>query len=46
MLPIVKTPRSQQQFRHAIQLDAIAEHLTDDEINDICRNLGHTWRDR
>ena len=46
MFPIVTTPESQEQFRHAIQLDAVVDHLTDDEINDICHDLGHTWRDR
>jgi hypothetical protein len=46
MFPIVTTPKSQEQFRHAIQLDAIADHLTDGEINEIASNLGHTWRDR
>jgi len=46
MCPIVTTPESQQEFRRPIQLDAVAEHLTDREINDICRDFGHTWRDR
>ena len=34
------------QFTHGIQLAALQELLTDGEIELICRQLGHTWRDR
>ena len=43
---IVSPTELQQQFRHFSQLDAVAEHLMDQEINEICRDLGHAWRDR
>jgi len=46
MSPIGTTFQSQEEFGHAVQLDAVSEHLSDDEINEICRNLGHSWRDR
>ena len=46
MVTIVTTPKSQEQFRRPIQLQAVADQLPNDEINEICRNLGHTWRDR
>jgi len=46
MISIVTPPNSQQEFPRNIQLQAMDEHLPDDEINDICRNLGHRWRDR
>ena len=43
MVTIVTTPKSQEQFRHPIQLQAVADQLPDDEIDDICRGLGHKW---
>lgn len=43
---IVPTPESHEQFRRSIPLTALAEHLPDDEINEICQDFGHTWRDR
>ena len=46
MLTIVTTSKSQEQFRRPIQLQAVADQLLDDEIDEICRGLGHTWRDR
>ena len=46
MHPIVPTPESQQEFPRSISLATVAEHLSDTEINAICHDLGHTWRDR
>lgn len=46
MHPIVTTPESHQEFRRSISLAALAEYLTEDEVDQICRDLGHTWRDR
>lgn len=46
MFPIVTRSESQQPFCHVNQLDALAEHLRDEEIHEICRDLGHSWRDR
>jgi hypothetical protein len=46
MVSIVTAPRSQQEFRRNIQLQAAANHLADDEIHEICRDLGHHWRHR
>jgi len=46
MVSIVTSPNSQQEFPRNVQLQAVDEHLDDDEIHDICRDLGHQWRDR
>jgi hypothetical protein len=46
MSSIDTTAKSQQEFRRNVQLQAVDEHLDDDEILDICRDLGHHWRDR
>ena len=46
MCNIDKSTESHQLFAHGIQLAALQELLTDGEIELICRQLGHTWRDR
>ena len=46
MNAIVPPPESHQQFRRPVQLAALAEFLSDQEIETICRHLGHTWRNR
>ena len=46
MHSIVPTPESHQEFRRSVPLAALAEYLPEDEINEICDELGHTWRDR
>lgn len=38
--------RSHQKFRRSLQLATLEPHLSDDEIEDICRDLGHAWRNR
>ena len=43
---IDKSAVSHPGFSHGIQVAAFHEHLGDDEIGLVCRNLGHTWRDR
>jgi hypothetical protein len=37
---------SLQEFRQSLQLPLLGELLTDQEIETICTQLGHTWRDR
>jgi hypothetical protein len=37
---------SHQHFHPPAQLAALQEHLSDAEIEMICRQLGHKWRDR
>ena len=46
MCNIDKSTESHQQFTHGIQLAALQELLTDAEIELICRQVGHTWRNR
>jgi len=46
MSSIVTSPNSQQELRRNIQLQAVDDHLNDDEIHNICRGLGHHWRER
>jgi len=46
MYSIDKSLESQQKFRQSIQLPALREMLSDREIETICEELGHTWRDR
>ena len=38
--------KSHQQFQSTLQVAALQKHLSDDEINIVCRQLGHVWRDR
>ncbi len=37
---------SHQQFQSTLQMAALGKHLSDEEINTVCRQLGHVWRDR
>jgi len=37
---------SHQQFQSTLQVAALQTHLSDEEINTVCRQLGHVWRDR
>jgi hypothetical protein len=46
MHPIVRPHESQQHFCPPVLLTAVAQHLTDEEIEEICHDLGHTWRER
>ncbi len=43
---IVTATTSHHVFDHPVQLAALQEHLSDVEIEAICRQLGHKWRDR
>ena len=46
MSSIVKSSRSHEEFRRSISLAALEEHLNDDLVEGICRQCGHSWRDR
>ena len=46
MYPIVRSAKSHREFRRSVRLSALRELLPDQQIEDICRQLGHTWRDR
>ena len=46
MYRIDKPRDSQSVFSRGIQVAALHELLVDDEIELVCRQLGHTWRDR
>jgi hypothetical protein len=44
---LIDTPlQSHQQFPCGVPLAALDEYLPDDEIYEVCRDLGHTWRHR
>ena len=43
---IVSATESHHLFDHPVQLAALQEHLSYAEIETICRQLGHKWRDR
>jgi hypothetical protein len=43
MYSIDKSTEDQQTFSRRIPLAALAEVLTDGEIETICRQLGHVW---
>ena len=43
---IVSATESHHVFDHPVQLAALQEHLSDAEIETICLQLGHNWRDR
>ncbi|NQU76832.1 MAG: transposase domain-containing protein [Planctomycetes bacterium] len=43
---IDKSAVSHPGFSQGIQVAALQDLLSDDEIEIVCRNLGHTWRDR
>lgn len=46
MYRIDPSTESHQEFSPSVQMAALHELLTDEEIETICRQLGHTWRDR
>lgn len=46
MYRIVTSPASPRRFRKSVQLAALERLLPDGEIEAICRELGHTWRNR
>lgn len=46
MCMIDKSTEDQQTFSQRIPFAALAELLTDGEIETICRQLGHVWRER
>lgn len=46
MYSIDKSTEDQQTFSQRIPFAALAEVLTDEEIETICRQLGHLWRER
>ncbi len=43
---IGSTTKCHDLFEHPVQLSALQDHLSNDEIDTICRHLGHKWRDR
>ena len=43
---IVSAAESHHLFDHPVQLAALKEHLSNAEIDTVCRQLGHKWRDR
>ena len=43
---IVNPLESHQEFRRSVQLAALEDLLPDEEIETICLQLGHTWRER
>lgn len=43
---IDKLAGSHPSFSQGIQVAALGDLLSDDEIEIVCRNLGHRWRDR
>ena len=45
MSSIAHAPQSHEEFRRALPLAALAEQLPDGEIEQICHELGHRWRD-
>ena len=46
MYCIDKSVDSHPSFSHGIQVAALQELLSNDEIALVCRHLGHRWRDR
>jgi len=46
MYSIVTTPVPSRPFRESLQLAALENLLPDAEIEAICRDIGHGWRDR
>jgi hypothetical protein len=46
MYRIVSSHRWPRQIRKSLQLACLARLLTDAEIEGICREFGHRWRDR
>jgi hypothetical protein len=46
MYRIVAFPASPRRFRKSLQLAALERLLPDKQVEVICRQLGHTWRNR
>jgi hypothetical protein len=46
MYSIGKSPKEQQTFSQHIPFAALRELLTDAQIETICKQFGHTWRER
>lgn len=46
MYRIDPSPKSDKQFSRSVQMAALQELLTDEEIDIVCRQLGHKWRKR
>ncbi|MGB2823882.1 MAG: IS4 family transposase [Phycisphaerae bacterium] len=46
MYRIVNPIQSHQEFRGSVQLAALQELLSDEEIDGICQEFGHKWRER
>lgn len=46
MYRIVHSPKSHQRIRRSLELAALGPLLPDAEVEAICRDVGHTWRDR
>jgi hypothetical protein len=46
MYSIVSSPGSSRSFRESLQLAALEDLLPDAEIEAICRDIGHAWRNR
>lgn len=46
MYRIVHSPRPSRSFRKSLQLSSLAELLPDEEVEAVCREVRHSWRDR
>jgi hypothetical protein len=46
MYRIVHSPKTHKQIRRSLQLAALDELLPDREIESLCRDRGHRWRNR
>lgn len=46
MYRIVHSSKTHQRIRRSLQLAALDDLLPDEEVEAICRDIGHTWRDR
>lgn len=43
---IVQTSESHERFRRGLLMTGLGEYLPEEEINAICRDVAHTWRNR
>ena len=46
MYSIVASPVPSRSFRESLQLAALENLLPDVEVEGICRDIGHAWRNR
>lgn len=46
MYPIVQSPKAHQRIRRSLQLAALDKLLPDAEVESICHEMGHSWRQR